>query len=221
MQQRVFHRIVLMVDDHHRRGFCARDSQVEDGVVSGRAVHGAEDAARADRDHDGICECSVDARRDLPGAAHTARFVLTARGTHLGGDGNIFSQLLSPWSGSKSVLPRGIPWVRGSARIPSRRTPRHRVAGIQQEVTILFCWNSLCQTRRLPAAWKLTPRPASSYHQPDPEMLRSRPIRRGAAALLALSLGIVLTSAIAPAPCLASQKASAHQMAPPAEPAPL
>jgi hypothetical protein len=87
------------------RGFAALNHQVEDGVVARVAMGDLADIARIDRDAHGFLERSVNHRRDVPGAACTARFVLTARGAHLGGDSNLFSHFIL-LAGSKSGSPR-------------------------------------------------------------------------------------------------------------------
>ena len=50
-----------------------------------------DDLARIDGHGNGILECSVNHGGNFPRRACTMRFVLTARGTHLGGDGYIFT----------------------------------------------------------------------------------------------------------------------------------
>ena len=137
VQQRVLDGIDLMVDHHDGGVFAALDGQREDGVVSSGAADDLENLARVDRDRNGILECSVDDGGDLARTARTARFILAARGTHLGGDGNIFSHCISPWRGRSplgwreersltvaapmaalrkgAVLRCGLPWVRRSA----------------------------------------------------------------------------------------------------------
>src|SRR5688572_7680495 len=103
-----------MVDDHDGSGFPALHGQAENGVVPRVAVDDLENFARAYRDADGVLECAIQNGRNLSGAACAARFILTARGTHLGGDGNIFSHCILP-TGSKSGSPATVPADVGSS----------------------------------------------------------------------------------------------------------
>src|SRR5688500_3295012 len=103
-----------MVYNHHRSCFPASHGEAENGVVSRVAVNDFEDFARAYRDADGVLECAIQDGRNLSGAACAARFILTARGTHLGGDGNIFSHFILP-TGSKSGSPATVPADVGSS----------------------------------------------------------------------------------------------------------
>ena len=74
---------------------------------------------RVDRDADRILVCAVHHRRDVPRDARAARFILAARGTHLGGNRNIFSQLLSPVPGFevRFAALRVLTWVRMPVKI--------------------------------------------------------------------------------------------------------
>src|SRR5262249_41179817 len=93
VEKRVLNGIVLVIDHHDRGGFPTLDGEVKNGVVAGAAVDNLQDVAGIDGNGDGVPVSAVDDSRDLSGAAGAAGFVLTARGTHLGGDSNIFSQL--------------------------------------------------------------------------------------------------------------------------------
>ena len=85
--------------------YAALNGERENGVVPGRAADDPLDLARADRDADRVLECAVNHGRDLPGAARTARLVLTARVTHLGGDSNIGLHLHFSLRGRSPVRP--------------------------------------------------------------------------------------------------------------------
>jgi hypothetical protein len=90
VQQRAADGIQLLVDHHHRGGLAAGDFQVEDGVIAGSTASDLGDLARIHGNRDGIFVGSINNCRNLPRTARAMRFVLAARGTHLGGDYDIF-----------------------------------------------------------------------------------------------------------------------------------
>ena len=104
MQQAAMDGVHLAVDEHHGRGIRALDGEVEDGVETRLAVDDLADGAGIDGDADGIFKSSVNHRRNLSGDAHTARFILAARGANLGGYGDVSSHYIL-LAGPKSVRP--------------------------------------------------------------------------------------------------------------------
>ncbi len=93
VQQRALDRVHLVVHHHDRGSFAAGDREREDGVEAGGGTDDFGDFAGVDRDADGVLVGAVQHCRNVSGGTRTACFILTARGTHLGGYGNIFSQL--------------------------------------------------------------------------------------------------------------------------------
>src|SRR5579871_5538819 len=116
MQQVALDRVHLLIHHHHRGGLSALNRQVEDGVVPRAAASDLGDLAGVDRDADGVFECAIQDGRNVSGTAGTARFVLAARGTHLGGYVDIFSHYISPLGFEVRFTPLpGLTWVRGPA----------------------------------------------------------------------------------------------------------
>ncbi len=94
MQQVAPDGVHLLIEHHDRGEFAILHSQIEDGVIACLAFDDAGNLAGVHADADGVFKCTVHHRRNLSGFARTARFVLTARGTHLGVYGNILSHYI-------------------------------------------------------------------------------------------------------------------------------